>query len=300
LRTWICTAGDHHKRKLVIVRGQGATFGAKRKGTLTASAARAANIGHQNPYVNKALQEQSQKLVNCTELFYNDQRAALLETLARLTPPASPGFSATPVPSQLKAFKFARLATGRTECNYNAWLSRKIHGCFERHLEQGVPSHLSRWYLDSRVPFDNLEKTCQAITEKTAAFIMEPVQGESGCGGVARLLQELRSTAAKPARLLLNGVQTGFCRTGKCLRWSIWHRARHPLPGKIAGRRCSNGCHWNQRSRVVQLSSWRTRRLLGQSAGLCGGDAAIRYMEDFQLASVHRIWDRSLWRIAQD
>jgi acetylornithine/LysW-gamma-L-lysine aminotransferase len=32
----------------------------------------------------------------------------------------------------------------------------------------------------SHVPFDNLEKACQAITEKTAAVIVEPVQGESG------------------------------------------------------------------------------------------------------------------------
>ena len=82
-------AGTYHKRKLVIVRGEGARLWSHEgKEYIDCIGGQgAANIGHQNPYVNKALQEQSQKLVNCTELFYNDQRAQLLETLARLTPP---------------------------------------------------------------------------------------------------------------------------------------------------------------------------------------------------------------------
>ena len=81
-------AGTYHKRKLVIVRGEGARLWSQEgKEYIDCIGGQgAANIGHQNPYVNKALQEQSQKLVNCTELFYNDQRAQLLETLARLTP----------------------------------------------------------------------------------------------------------------------------------------------------------------------------------------------------------------------
>ena len=81
-------AGTYFKRKVVIVRGEGARLWdeAGKEYIDCVGGQGAANLGHQNPYVTRAIQEQSQKLINCTELFYNDQRALLLETLARITP----------------------------------------------------------------------------------------------------------------------------------------------------------------------------------------------------------------------
>src|ERR1044071_5814636 len=81
-------SGTYYKRKIVIVEGRGAKLWdeAGREYIDCVGGQGAANLGHQNPYVTQAIQEQSQKLINCTELFYNDQRALLLETLARITP----------------------------------------------------------------------------------------------------------------------------------------------------------------------------------------------------------------------
>jgi len=83
-------SGTYYKRKIVIVEGRGAKLWdeARREFIDCVGGQGAANVGHQNPYVNRAIQEQSQKLINCTELFYNDQRALLLEKLAHLTPPS--------------------------------------------------------------------------------------------------------------------------------------------------------------------------------------------------------------------
>ena len=274
-------AGTYHKRKLVIVRGQGARLWSQEgKEYIDCIGGQgAANIGHQNPYVNKALQEQSQKLINCTELFYNDQRALLLETLARLTPPRISRFffCNSGAESIEGAFKFARLATGRTEIvatmrGYHGKsmgaLSATWNKEYREPFEPLVPGF-------SHVPFDNLEKTCQAITEKTAAFIVEPVQGESGVRPGSRdYFQGVEAHCRKTGTLLiLDEVQTGFCRTGKMFALgAFWHRARHPLPGEIAGRRRSHGRHRDQRGRIRQtfqagthLDFWR------QSAGLrCG------------------------------
>ena len=81
-------AGTYYKRKVVIVKGQGALLWDEdgKEYIDCVGGQGAANVGHQNPYVNRAIQEQSQKLINCTELFYNPQRALLLEKLARITP----------------------------------------------------------------------------------------------------------------------------------------------------------------------------------------------------------------------
>ena len=83
-------AGTYYKRSLVIVRGDGARLWDEtgREYIDCVGGQGAANIGHQNSYVNRAIQEQSQKLINCTELFYNDQRARLLEKLSRICPPS--------------------------------------------------------------------------------------------------------------------------------------------------------------------------------------------------------------------
>src|SRR5512147_1772636 len=79
-------AGTYYKRSVVIVRGQGARLWDEsgREYIDCVGGQGAANIGHRNPYVNKPIQEQSQKLINCTERFYDDQRARLLENFCRI------------------------------------------------------------------------------------------------------------------------------------------------------------------------------------------------------------------------
>ena len=264
-------AGTYHKRKLVIVRGQGARLWSQEgKEYIDCIGGQgAANIGHQNPYVNKALQEQSQKLINCTELFYNDQRALLLETLARLTPPRISRFffCNSGAESIEGAFKFARLATGRTEIvatmrGYHGKsmgaLSATWNKEYREPFEPLVPGF-------SHVPFDNLEKTCQVITEKTAAFIVEPVQGESGVRPGSRdYFQGVEAHCRKTGTVLvLDEVQTGFCRTGKMFALSIlelsptffaWqNRWAAAFPWAPSG---------SARPYPPNFSSWHTPRLL--------------------------------------
>ena len=69
----------------------------------------------------------------------------------------------------------------------------------------------------AHVPYDNLAKADAAITEQTAGVIVEIVQGEGGVRpGSAEFLQGLqRLCRERGAMLILDEVQTGFCRTGK-------------------------------------------------------------------------------------
>jgi acetylornithine/LysW-gamma-L-lysine aminotransferase len=76
------------------------------------------------------------------------------------------------------------------------------------------------------VPPDNLEKIREAVTEKTAAIIAEPIRGESGIRVPSNdFLPGLRKICdEKRVLLILDEVQTGFGRTGKlfaCEHWNV-------------------------------------------------------------------------------
>jgi LysW-gamma-L-lysine/LysW-L-ornithine aminotransferase len=287
-------AGTYHKRKLVIVRGQGARLWSQEgKEYIDCIGGQgAANIGHQNPYVNQALQEQSQKLINCTELFYNDQRAQLLETLARLTPSRISRFffCNSGAESVEGAFKFARLATGRTEIvatmrGYHGKsmgaLSATWNKEYREPFEPLVPGF-------SHVPFDNLEKTCQAITDKTAAFIVEPVQGESGVRpGSREYFQGVEAHCRKAGTLLiLDEVQTGFCRTGRM--FALEHFGFEPdilcLAKSLGGGVPMGAIGISEAVSAKLFKLAHTSTFGGNPLACAAANAAIRYMEDFQLA----------------
>ena len=69
----------------------------------------------------------------------------------------------------------------------------------------------------SHIPFDNLAKASEAITEKTAGVIVEIVQGEGGVRPASRefLLGLQVICRERGAMLIVDEVQTGFGRTGK-------------------------------------------------------------------------------------
>ena len=287
-------AGTYHKRKLVIVRGQGARLWSQEgKEYIDCIGGQgAANIGHQNPYVNKALQEQSQKLINCTELFYNDQRALLLETLARLTPPRISRFffCNSGAESIEGAFKFARLATGRTEIiatmrGYHGKSMGALSAIWNKEYRESFEPLVPGF---SHVPFDNLDKTCWAITDKTAAFIVEPVQGESGVRpGSHDYFQGVEAHCRKTGTvLILDEVQTGFCRTGKM--FASEHFGIEPdilcLAKSLGGGVPMGAIGISEAVSAKLFKLAHTSTFGGNPLACAAANAAIRYMEDFQLA----------------
>src|SRR5439155_507313 len=157
---------------------------------------------------------------SCTELFYNDRRAELYDVLAGILPPSLARFFLCNSGTEAVegALKFARAATKRTGI---VATMRGFHG-----KTMGALS--ATWgpeYRDlfgplvpdfSHVPFNKPEALDAAITERTAAFIVEIVEGEGGVRPATReFAQEAaRLCAARGALLIVDEVQTGFGRTG--------------------------------------------------------------------------------------
>ncbi len=217
------TSGVYSKRPVAIVRGRGALlWDAEGREYIDCAAGHGvANIGHGRSEIAAALALQAQRLITCPEIFYNDVRASLLERLAHITPEdlnhiflCNSGTEAVE-----GALKFARLATGRTGI---IAMLRSFHGRTMGALATTWEPHYREPFAPlipgvSHVRYNDLTAAEAAISEDTAAVILELVQGEGGVHvatdefvhGLTSLCRE------RGALLIVDEVQTGFGRTGR-------------------------------------------------------------------------------------
>lgn len=187
-------------------------------------------LGHCHPKVVAAVQAQVEQLITCHGAYFNDRRAEFVDKLVHLTPKGLDKvfLSNSGAESVECAIKVARKYTCKPEI---IALMGGFHG-----KTMGALS--ATWDKKYREPFmplvpeikhvapDNADKIREAISEKTAAVLMEPIRGE---GGVRvppdGYLQEVRKICdEKNVLLILDEVQTSFGRTGKlfgCQNWGV-------------------------------------------------------------------------------
>ena len=184
------------------------------------------SLGHAHPEITEALTEQSQKLIHVSNLYYNELQGRLAKRIVNLIAPGRVFFCNSGAEANEGLFKLARkfghddgryeiITTvdsfhGRTLAGIAATGQEKVRKGFEPAVE-GF----------KQVPFNDLDAMRRAITQKTAAILIEPVQGESGITiakpeyliGLRRLCDE------QNLLLLFDEVQAGHFRTGKFQSW---------------------------------------------------------------------------------
>ena len=193
------------------------------------SAYSAVSFGHANPRIVAALIAQAQQLGVTSRAYYNDELPALLERLARLTGldralPANGGAEA--VETAIKAarkwgHKVKGIADGRAEIigcagNFHGRTIAVIGLSTEPQYRDGFgpfPPGLST------IPYGDADALERAITPRTAAFLVEPIQGEGGivvppAGYLARCRQICRDHRVL---MICDEIQTGLGRTGRFL-----------------------------------------------------------------------------------
>jgi acetylornithine/LysW-gamma-L-lysine aminotransferase len=217
------TSGLYVKRPIALVRGQGALVWDEngREYIDCVAGQGSANLGHCHPAVVRAITEQAQTLISCTEMFYFAKRA---ELQARLVEVAGGGIDRvflcnSGTEAVEGSLKLARYATGRTEF---VAAKRGFHG----RTMGALSATWNKKYRDPFLPlvpgfrhvtYNRLEELEAAVNEKTAGVLLEVVQAEGGVHpGTPEFLRGAQEICrAKGALLLLDEVQTGFCRTGK-------------------------------------------------------------------------------------
>ena len=211
------------KRDVVLVRGENARIwdDKDREYIDCVCGHGVSNLGHAHPVITGAVNAQVQQLVTCSNVFYNDQRAILLEKLIKISPASlKRAFLCNSGTESIEAaIKFARFSTGKSDfiCAMRSFHGRSMGALsatfkpdYRKAFEPLVPGF-------SFFPFNNFEKLLEKVTDKTAAIMLEPIQGE---GGVHPATHEFLNKVQKLCHernilLIIDEIQTGFCRTGK-------------------------------------------------------------------------------------
>lgn len=188
------------------------------------------SLGHAAPEITRALTDQASELITASPALYNQPMLALARRLTDLTGLGQAYFSCTGAEANECAIKLAR-KWGR-EFRGGAHEIISTRGAFHgRTLAAMAASGKPGW--DAlfppnlpgfvKVPFGEVAAVRAAISARTAAVLVEPIQGEGGVvvppAGYLRALRDV--TGELGVLLILDEVQTGIGRTGRlfCHEW---------------------------------------------------------------------------------
>lgn len=179
------------------------------------------NVGHCHPKVLEAIHHQSQKFMHLMVYgeFNQSPQVSYAKKLTDLLPQKLNSIYYTTSGSEAVegALKLAKRSTGRTEliCFKQAYHG-STHGALSVMGDEYFKTSFRPLLPDVRIlEFNNL-KALELISSKTAAVIIEPIQGEAGVRKANRdYIKNLRKICDDHGTILIfDEIQTGFGRTG--------------------------------------------------------------------------------------
>ncbi|PFG18764.1 ornithine--oxo-acid transaminase [Serinibacter salmoneus] len=241
-------AHNYHPLEVVIERGEGVWVtdvdGERYLDCLAAYSA--VNLGHGHPELLRVAHEQLDRLTLTSRAFHHDKMAAFVTELAALTRkdmvvPMNTGAEAVET-----AIKVARkhahdvrgiavpeiiVAAGNFHGRTTTIVSFSDDPVARDGFGPFTPGFVT-------VPFGDAEAIAAAITENTAAVMIEPIQGEAGVNvppeGYLTRVREI--TADSGVLFIADEVQSGFARTGDT--FAVDHEGVRPdliVMGKALG-----------------------------------------------------------------
>jgi len=180
-------------------------------------------LGHRHPAIVEALRAQANRLINCSPSYYNAPMARLATLVAESSGLDDVFFTNSGAEANEGAIKLARkwgarhrggayeivTTHGAFHGRTLATMSASGKTAFEPLFEPKVPGFV-------KVPLNDLGAMAAAITDRTAAVMLEPIQGEAGVfladDAYLRALRAL--TRERGVLLILDEIQTGIGRTG--------------------------------------------------------------------------------------
>jgi acetylornithine/N-succinyldiaminopimelate aminotransferase len=216
----------YNRTPIVLVRGKGVrVFDSEGREYLDLLAGIGVGaLGHGHEGLASAIAEQAREMIHCSNLFFHPLQGQVAERLAKLSGLSRAFFCNSGAEAVEACLKFARRywhtkgSVGRTEI---IAMEGDFHG-----RTMGALS--TTWNEPYRTPFEpllpnvrfvpvNAAALREAVTGKTAAIILEPIQGE---GGVRPLTQEFADAVTEVCirtgtLLIADEVQCGLGRTGQ-------------------------------------------------------------------------------------
>ncbi|KYP79325.1 ornithine--oxo-acid transaminase [Ferroacidibacillus organovorans] len=222
-------ATNYHPLPIVLAKGEGVWVedpdGNRYMDMLSAYSA--LNQGHRHPKIIQALKDQADKITLTSRAFHNDQLGLLFEQLAKITKknmilPMNTGAEA--VETAVKAIRrwaydVKKVPDQQAEIivasgNFHGRTTTIISFSSDEAYQRGFGPLTPGFRI---VPYGDLDALRAAITPNTAAFLVEPIQGEAGIvippNGYLQAAFEL--CKENSVLFAADEIQTGLGRTGK-------------------------------------------------------------------------------------
>ena len=180
------------------------------------------NIGHSHPAVVDAIRQQAGLLMHVSNLYYTENQGRLAQALAGLALGGKCFFCNSGAEANEALIKLARIwghAKNRFEIitmknSFHGRTLATLTATGQDKVQQGFDP-LPSGFVHAK--FNDLESVKNAITARTAAILVEAIQGEGGIiPATAEFMQGLRALCdEKDLLLLCDEIQCGMGRTGK-------------------------------------------------------------------------------------
>jgi predicted acetylornithine/succinylornithine family transaminase len=191
------------------------------------------SVGHCHPDVVAAVREQSERLIHVSNLFYTEPMARLAERLSESSLGGRVFFSNSGTEANECAIKIARKHAHRRGIaepeivSFESDFHGRTYGALAATPGLAANEALGPMLPGFRaVPRDGAAALREAVGERTAAVLVEPIQGEAGVYPISdeALLSAREACDEVGALLIFDEIQTGVGRTG-----SLWAYEQTPV-----------------------------------------------------------------------
>lgn len=182
------------------------------------------SLGYCHPKIVKAIENQSEKLIHCSNLFYNEPQIILAQKLVELSCGDKVFFGNSGAEANEGAIKLAvkYFKDQNKDKHKIIYMEGSFHGRTIATLAATGKYKYQKDYLTllpdfKQATFNDLNSVKEAFDEKVAAILVEPIQGEGGINiGTPEFIEGLRKFCDEKGILLIfDEIQCGMGRTGK-------------------------------------------------------------------------------------
>lgn len=190
------------------------------------------SLGYCHPKIVEAINRQSEKLIHCSNLFYNAPQILLAEELVRNSFGDKVFFGNSGAEANEGAIKLAvkYFKEQGKEKSKIIYMKNSFHGRTLATLAATGKYKYQKDYLPllpdfKQAIFNNLDSVKDAYDEQVAAVIVEPIQGEGGINiATGEFIEGLREFCdEKDLLLIFDEIQCGLGRTGKLFAYENYN-----------------------------------------------------------------------------
>ena len=140
-------------------------------------------LGHNNPKLVEAIQKQAAKLIHVSSIYYNEPALTYAKKLVDLTSFDRIFYANSGAEANEGAIKLAVKYTGKSEVistvdSFHGRTLTTLAATGHEEYHEPFKALLPDGFIN--VEYNNIEAIKEAVTDNTAAIIVEPVQGEGG------------------------------------------------------------------------------------------------------------------------